>query len=274
MRRLIPYLLPVVAFAAAAALATPGAAQDPPVETCAPMPACLPIDGGIATTQTCNPPTTSNPVPYCCPPTDCSPTGGPGTGVGDPTWQLDQPLADGGDAADTYFNSWSSCIINEGSIYAFTVFDPTLNQLPDSQYGPKANAAAYPPVGTQYTACLARVGAHHGLTHYKPYGKERALHPIGVSYAHHGNYGHKYDHEMYLRHCGGANDDDCWEEVLLRNKLGGGLHAYNYCTGLGFNGSGYCPNASYINVQIGVPWCKVGAYLHLGKVRNSCWYVY
>ena len=274
MRRLVPYLLPLVAFAAAAVIAAPGMAgtrahsAQTPADTCVPEPACLPTTSSSE----------AAPV-LCCWKTGYGKASAAQTGdccdVDTLTAALDAPLANGGDALDDYAKGWASCILNNGFIYAFTIGDPTFNQLPESGVEgdfPKVHAAS---PTTDQQACLAKAGKHHGTTFYKPYGKVAVIQPIfGLTKAYHGNYGHKYDHEMEIRHCGGRGDDDCWQEVLLRNKTGGGQHAYNYCSGLGYGGSGFCPNASYVYIQVGVPWCKIGAFGHAGKIRNSCWYVY
>src|SRR4051812_2662833 len=104
MRKLVPYVVPLLVFAAVGVFA-PGFAGAQravaPPEPCYPVPNCLPI----SSIQTCNP----GVPPQCCPPTDCSPTGGPPTPP-DPdeaTTAADQPLSDANDRVDDNGGGWS-----------------------------------------------------------------------------------------------------------------------------------------------------------------------
>jgi hypothetical protein len=250
MRKLVPYIIPPIAFFAAAVLAAPGVAQKPEAR-------------GSAYADLCPPGACPGPV-LICQPAQCP------LWADDYTAFLDEPLADAGDASDDYANGWSSCVINNGAIYAFNIADPALPEVPA-----KANATGAQgpssPLLTENTACLARVGTHHGTTYYKHMGPA-ALTRFGGPVTYGGNYGHKYDHEMTIRHCGGSGDADCNEELYLTNKTGSRAWADNYCAGI----LGYCPNASYVNVQRGRPHCRIEAGLGSspGRIRNDCWYVY
>jgi hypothetical protein len=269
MRKLVPYLAAAAVFAVAVVGPGFAGAQAPSTETCVPMPSCQPLNDDGSLPQTSS---TAAPV-LCCWKIHYTGKGkahgaqvGDCCDIDDLTAALDEPLAQIGDALDYTAFGWGSCVINNGAIAAFTIYD---SFGIDPAKANTAHAAAAP---TPPDLCLARldVTGHHGTTFYKPYGKHPQTYGGVGDNAVSGNYGHKYDHEWHLVHCGGYNDNNCPAGNLwLTNKTNTRSYATVYCS----SGRGYCPNVKYQNVQKGRPHCSV-ANLYQKGVRDECYYVY
>jgi hypothetical protein len=263
MRKLAPYTIPLLVFAAVVVLAPgfAGAQSDPAgVVVCYPSPSCLPVAVNTTTNVASVCPTGyTNANGQCCVDHDCQVTWPPSTdpacpasscNVADPTAAADEPVGAAGDIADDYALRWTNCVVEQETLVAFRVVEPGT------------------PIGPGYLSCKVPVtsASGSGTTFYKHYGRQPdASDYIFVA----GNYGNKRDHEMHTYHCGGAFDEDCWEKLYLTNKIGTRAFAVNGCTGLGF-----CPNASFVNKQRGRPYCGISASAHQDHVRNECFYVY
>lgn len=230
MRRLVPYLSPLVAFFVAAALATPGFAVSSSTHRAHALTVCPP--GACP-----------GPLPIC-EPAQCP------AFADDYTAFLDEPLASANDALDDQAIAWSSCAIDSGLISAFVVADPTVETVPASS-------------GVDVAGCLAKRGRGSGTTIYRHYGPPADLPGAAATYS--GNYGHKYDHEMYMGKCAA----DCSETLYLANKTGSRTWAWQYC----LYRNGYCPNVSFSNVQRAKPYCSLDT-AYTSKARFECWYVY